>query len=59
MAKIGSFCFTIGSKEHILNLKMAILGVTQKLPNPYSYPIVGKMDCKGGKIMSKYSSLRP
>ena len=51
--------FNIGSKEHILTPKIAILGVTHKLPNPYSYPILGKIGCKGAKKMSKYPSLGP
>ena len=46
---VPKFGLTIGSKEHILTPKIAILGVTHKLPNPYSYPILSKIGCKGGK----------
>ena len=41
-------------KEHILAIFTAILGVAQKLPNPYSYSLLNEIGCKSGKIMSNY-----
>ena len=57
--KICSFEPIVKQKEPILAIFTAILGVTQKLTNPYSYSLLGEIGCKSGEKVSNCHFLGP